>query len=49
MQDSLDELGTKRWVFADITPDSFRWRSELSHDQGQSWDLIEEMLCRRRR
>ena len=49
VQDSLDELGTKRWVFADITPDSFRWRSELSHDQGQSWDLIEEMLCRRRR
>lgn len=32
-----------RWRFTDITPDSFRWRAEISRDQGASWEFDEEM------
>ena len=28
-----------RWRFTDITPDSFRWRAEISHDGGATWEL----------
>ncbi len=37
----------ERWVFSEITPDSFRWHSEESPDDGESWTLTEEMLMRR--
>jgi hypothetical protein len=36
-----------RWRFTDITPGSFVWRGEVSHDQGATWDLEEEMLATR--
>ena len=32
-----------RWRFTDIAPDSFRWRAEISRDQGTSWEFDEEM------
>ena len=38
----------ERWVFSDITPNSFRWYSEESHDKGKSWKLTEEMKMNRR-
>ena len=38
-----------KWIFSDITPDSFRWHSEESHDNGKTWTLTEEMKIRRRR
>jgi hypothetical protein len=38
-----------KWIFSEITPDSFRWHSEESRDNGKSWTLREEMRIRRRR
>lgn len=39
----------ERWVFSDITPDSFRWYAEETHDSGKTWVLTEEMKVQRRR
>ena len=47
------QLGTRpdgkpiRWSFSEITPDSFRWRGEISDDGGTSWRLHVEFLARR--
>jgi hypothetical protein len=38
-----------RWRFTDITPDSFRWRAEISRDRGVTWHFDEEMLATRDR
>jgi hypothetical protein len=38
-----------KWIFSEITPNSFRWHSEETHDNGQMWTLKEEMQIRRRR
>lgn len=37
----------ERWIFSEITLQSFRWRSEESKDGGKSWTLTEEMRIRR--
>jgi len=37
-----------KWIFSEITPDSFKWRSEETRDNGKSWTLKEEMRIRRR-
>ena len=37
-----------KWIFSEITPDSFRWRAEQSRDNGKTWMLKEEMRIRRR-
>ena len=39
----------EKWIFSDITPDSFRWRSVETHDAGKTWTLTEEMQIRRQR
>ena len=36
-----------RWIFSDIAPRSFRWRAELSRDQGASWYKAIELVARR--
>lgn len=36
-----------RWVYRDITPDSFVWCNERSVDQGNSWRLMQEMRAKR--
>ncbi|MGD1061135.1 MAG: hypothetical protein ABR879_06730 [Methanomassiliicoccales archaeon] len=38
----------ERWMFSDITNDSFRWHSDEMHDGGKSWIQTEEMHIRRR-
>jgi hypothetical protein len=38
----------EKWVFSQITPNSFRWRSEETHDGGKTWVLTEEMQIKRR-
>jgi len=51
--DDIVQLGTRpdgnliRWSFSEITPDSVRWRGELSADQGASWRLNVEFTARR--
>lgn len=37
-----------KWIFSEITPDSFRWRAEETQDNGKTWTLKEEMRIRRR-
>jgi hypothetical protein len=36
-----------RWRFTDMARDSFRWRAEVSHDHGASWEFDEEMRATR--
>ncbi|MGH8285500.1 MAG: hypothetical protein ACRETT_07005 [Steroidobacteraceae bacterium] len=36
-----------RWSFTDITSRSFRWRSEMSVDRGQTWRLQVDIAARR--
>ena len=43
-----DEGYLVKWIFSEITGDSFRWRSEENRD-GKTWTLREEMKIRRRR
>jgi len=38
----------ERWIFSDITPNSFRWHSEKPSDNGKTWVLSEEMKMNRR-
>ncbi len=33
----------EKWIFSQITPQSFRWHSEETHDEGKTWLLTEEM------
>ena len=37
-----------KWIFSEITPNSFRWHAEESQDNGKTWTLVEEMRIRRR-
>lgn len=37
----------EKWIFSEITPDSFKWRSEASNDGGKTFILEEVMLIRR--
>jgi hypothetical protein len=48
LRGTTDEGGPLRWVFSDITGDSFRWRSEVADDPGRAWRLTVEMRVRRR-
>ena len=51
LQGTTPEGYPERWIFSDITPESFRWHSEETHDHGATWLLTEEsrMLRVRRR
>ena len=33
----------EKWIFSQITPQSFRWHAEETHDEGKTWILTEEM------
>jgi len=48
VQDGKLEDGTlTRWSFTEITPNSFHWLGERSHDAGASWHLQAEFFARR--
>ncbi len=36
-----------RWIFSEITKNSFRWRAVESEDGGKTWRTIQEMQVRR--
>jgi hypothetical protein len=36
-----------RWIFSDMTPDTFRWRQMRSPDGGATWRLYQSMAVRR--
>ena len=36
-----------QWIFDEIKPNSFHWRSVISHDGGRTWELQSEMFVRR--
>jgi hypothetical protein len=38
-----------RWSFSEISADAFRWRGEISSDDGATWRLQVEFLARRRK
>jgi hypothetical protein len=42
------EVYQVKWIFSEITPDSFRWRFEETRDNGKTWTLKEDMQIRRR-
>ena len=52
--DDIVQLGTRpdgqlvRWSFSEIRPGSFRWRGEISGDNGANWRVITEFTARRR-
>lgn len=37
-----------RWIFSDVTADTFHWRNERSTDGGHTWHLDQEVDARRR-
>jgi hypothetical protein len=37
-----------RWIFSDISPNSFTWREEKSKDLGKTWATREKMKIRRK-
>src|SRR5262245_55895764 len=47
LEGSFEEGVTTRWIFSEITPDSFSWRNVDSADGGETWTLNQEMKARR--
>src|SRR5690242_6351659 len=43
----FDDQGALRWIFSEITNDSFQWRSVVSSDNWKTENLIQEMFARR--
>jgi hypothetical protein len=43
LEHKTTESYPEKWIFSQITPQSFRWHSEETHDEGKTWLLTEEM------
>ena len=48
VMESQGEEEIFRWIFSDITPDSFHGRALGSSDGGRTWVVAQEMNARRR-
>lgn len=52
--DEIELVGTDdrgmpmHWVFSDITNRAFRWRSQITEDDGESWRIVQTMKAKRR-
>ncbi len=49
LERTTDEGYLVKWIFSEITANTFRWHSEESRDDGKTWRLREEMRIRRPR
>ncbi len=49
VMESQGEEEISRWIFSDITPESFHWRAVRTADGGRSWQVVQERDARRRR
>jgi hypothetical protein len=48
LQEGLGSNGMGvRWVFSEVRQDSFRWHSEVSQDQGKTWNRALELQAHR--
>jgi hypothetical protein len=47
LESKTAESYPEKWIFSQITPQSFRWHSEETHDNGKTWLLTEEMEIRK--
>ena len=48
VMEGLETEELSRWIFSEITPQSFRWRAVASADGGKTWVTEQEMSARRR-
>jgi hypothetical protein len=48
LEGRTDDQYPERWIFSEITANSFRWRAVESYDKQKTWKLTEEMRIRRR-
>lgn len=49
LQEEPRGLRTERWIFSDLTPESFRWRAVRRLRPSGPWTVVEEMALQRRR
>ena len=47
LEGKTEEGNPLKWIFSQITPNSFRWHSEETQDKGQTWKITEEMQIRK--
>jgi hypothetical protein len=47
VQQTVNDDSFTRWIFDDITPNSFVWRAEFSNDGGKTWQLDAEFHAHR--
>lgn len=47
MEGKNQEGASERWIFSEITPRSFQWRAEASHDNQKTWQLLQKVSSRR--
>ena len=47
LEHKTEEGYPEKWIFSEITPQSFRWHAEETHDNRKTWLLTEEMHIRK--
>ncbi len=47
LEGTEDDGTMNRWLFTEITPNSFHWIGKVSTDGGESWWMVQEMFAHR--